>query len=122
MLYSLLADLVVLLHFSFVVFAVLGGLLVLRWLRCMWLHLPAAVWAALIEFQGWICPLTNLENSLRRAAGQRGYESGFVEHYLVPILYPADLNSGVQIVLGLFVIVVNVAIYAVAFRKRLVRR
>ena len=118
MLYSLLADLVVLLHFSFVVFAVLGGLLVLRWFACIWLHLPAAIWAALIEFQGWICPLTHLENWLRRAAGQSGYETGFVEHYVVPILYPADLNSGVQIVLGLFVIVINVVIYAAVFRKR----
>ena len=119
MLYSLLADLVVLLHFAFVLWAVLGGLFVLRWLGCIWLHLPAAVWAALIEFQGWICPLTHLESRLRQAAGQCHYDSGFVEHYLVPILYPAELSGGVQVILGLFVVVINLAIYIAVFKKRL---
>ncbi len=118
MIYSLLADLAVLLHFSFVLFVVLGGFLVLRRFRYIWLHLPAAVWGALIEFQGWICPLTHLENRWRRAAGERGYEGGFIEHYLMPVLYPDGLTHNVQIVLGLLVIAINVAIYAGVFVKR----
>ncbi len=118
MIYSLLADLAVLLHFCFVLFVVLGGLLALRWFRYVWLHLPAAVWGALIEFQDWICPLTHLENRWRRAAGDRGYEGGFVEHYLMPVLYPDGLTRNVQIVLGLLVIAINVAIYARVFVKR----
>ena len=115
----LLADLAVLLHFCFVLFVALGGFLVLRWFRYVWLHLPAAVWGALIEFQGWICPLTHLENRWRRAAGERGYEGGFVEHYLMAVLYPDGLTRTVQIVLGLLVIAINVAIYARVFFKRL---
>ena len=118
MIYSLLADLAVLLHFSFVLFVVLGGFLVLRRSRYIWLHLPAAVWGALIEFQGWICPLTHLENRWRRAAGERGYEGGFIEHYLMPVLYPDGLTQNVQMVLGLLVIAINVAIYVGVFVKR----
>ena len=118
MIYSLLADLAVLLHFSFVLFVVLGGFLVLRRARYIWLHLPAAVWGALIEFQGWICPLTHLENRWRRAAGERGYEGGFIEHYLMPVLYPDGLTRKVQILLGLLVIAINVTIYARVFVKR----
>jgi len=117
MIYSLLADLAVLLHFCFVLFVVLGGFLVLRRFRYIWLHLPAAVWGALIEFQGWICPLTHLENRWRRDAGESGYEGGFVEHYLLPVLYPDGLTRRVQIVLGLLVIAINVAIYVKVFVK-----
>ncbi len=118
MIYFLFADLAVLLHFCFVLFVVLGGFLVLRWFRYAWLHLPVAAWGALIEFQGWICPLTRLENRWRRAAGERGYEGGFVEHYLMPVLYPDGLTRKVQILLGLLVIAINVAIYARVFVKR----
>ena len=118
MIYSLLADLAVVLHFCFVLFVVLGGFLVLRWFRYVWLHLPVAAWGALIEFQGWICPLTHLENRWRRAAGERGYEGGFVEHYLMPVLYPDGLTRKVQILLGLLVIAINAAIYARVFVKR----
>ncbi len=118
MIYSLFADLAVLLHFCFVLFVALGGFLVLRWFRYVWLHLPVAAWGALIEFQGWICPLTHLENRWRRAAGERGYDGGFVEHYLMPVLYPDGLTRKVQILLGLLVIAINVAIYARVFVKR----
>ncbi|MGD8699270.1 MAG: DUF2784 domain-containing protein, partial [Gemmatimonadales bacterium] len=105
MIYRLLADLVVLVHLAFVVFAVAGAVLVLRWRWVLWLHLPAVVWAALIEFAGWICPLTPLENRLRILSGGAGYRGGFIEHYLLPILYPSGLTRGVQVMLGSFVIV-----------------
>ncbi len=109
--YGVLADAVVVLHPGFVIFVVLGGLLVLRWRWVMWLHLPAAAWGALIEFAGWICPLTPLEKWLRREGGLGGYEGGFVEHYILPLLYPSALTRNVQLVLGAGVIVVNLLIY-----------
>jgi hypothetical protein len=107
----MLADLVVVLHFLFVLFVVFGGLLVLRWPKVAYVHLPIAVYGVLIEFVGWVCPLTPLEKRLRESAGQQGYEGGFVEHYILPVLYPEELTRGVQLVLGLVVIGVNVAIY-----------
>ncbi|UDM50573.1 DUF2784 domain-containing protein [Cupriavidus sp. MP-37] len=113
-----LADLVVIAHALFIVFVVAGGLLVLRWPRAAWVHLPAAVWGVLIEWAGWICPLTPLENTLRRAAGQAGYSGGFVERYLLPLIYPAGLTPAVQLWLGMVVLVVNVAIYALWWRRR----
>lgn len=109
--YRVLADLVVVIHLAFVLFAVLGGFLVLRWKRCVWLHLPAVVWAALIEFAGWVCPLTPLENWLRERGGAFAYQSSFIEHYILPILYPSVLTRPLQIFLGLFVLGVNVGIY-----------
>jgi hypothetical protein len=112
-----LADVVVGLHFGFVLFVLLGGLLVLRWPRVAWFHLPAAVWGALIEFAGWVCPLTPLENRLRRASGTAEYGGGFVEHYLLPVLYPVGLTRGVQYILGATVVVVNLAVYWWVFRR-----
>ena len=114
----MLADLIVLIHFAFVLFVVFGGLLVLRWPRVMYLHLPAALWGAFIELAGGICPLTPLENSLRRSAGGAGYEGGFVEHYIMPVLYPAGLTRGVQLTLGMLVIAINVVIYAWVLARR----
>ena len=116
--FGLLADLVVGLHFLFVVFVVIGGLLVLRWRWMMWLHLPAAVWGALIEFRGWICPLTPLEKSLRARAGDAGYEGGFIDHYLLPVLYPGALTREIQVMLGVLVIVANFAIYWLVMRRK----
>jgi hypothetical protein len=113
---GILAGVVVGLHLAFVLFVVLGGFLVLRWPRLAWLHLPAAVWGALIEFAGWVCPLTPLENQLRRAAGTAEYAGGFVEHYLLPVLYPAGLTRGTQYVLGAAVVGVNAAVYWWVFR------
>jgi len=115
--YGLLAEAVVLLHFGFVLFVVFGGLLALRWRRVMWLHLPAAVWGALIEFAGWICPLTPLEHWLRREGGLAGYQGGFVEHYILPVLYPHSLNREVQLVLGAFVVILNLAVYGLVWRQ-----
>jgi hypothetical protein len=113
-----LADLVVVLHLGFIVFVVLGGLLVLRWPRLAWVHLPCAIWGALIELAGWICPLTPLENRLREMAGQGGYRGGFVEHYLIPVVYPAGLTPRLQLVLGLGVTAVNAVVYAIWHRRR----
>ena len=110
--YRLLADLVVLIHLLFVVFTVAGGLLVIKWRRLLWLHLIAVAWAVMVEFSGWICPLTPLENWLREKAGESAYRSDFIAHYLLPVLYPARLTRELQIALGLVVILVNLAIYS----------
>ena len=110
--YRLLAEGVVLLHAAFVVFAVAGGLLVLRWRRAAWLHLPAAAWAAGIEFGGCFCPLTTLENYLWDRGGASPYTGGFVEHYIVPVLYPEDLTRGLQVAIGAGVLAVNLGVYA----------
>jgi hypothetical protein len=118
MTYRILADIVVGVHALFVVFVLAGGLLALRWPWVAGVHLPAAVWGSLIELKGWICPLTPLEKSLRASAGQAGYPGGFIEHYVLPALYPAGLTRGVQLVLGSLVIVVNLAVYAVLLRRR----
>ncbi len=117
MTYRIAADLVVLTHFMFVLFVVFGALLALRWPRVILLHLPAAVWGALIEFQGWICPLTPLENRLRSLGGQAGYAGGFVEHYLLPLLYPAGLTRTVQLTLAAAVVAVNGLLYALVWFK-----
>jgi uncharacterized protein DUF2784 len=111
------ADLVVVLHFGFVLFVVFGGLLVLWWPRVAYLHVPAAIWGALIEFTGWICPLTPLENALRARAGQAGYQGGFVEHYILPALYPTALTRKIQLLLGAIVLLLNLAIYAYVLRR-----
>jgi hypothetical protein len=112
MLYRLAADLLVGGHFSFIVFVLGGGYLAWRWRWVVWLHVPAAAWGALIEFAGWICPLTPWEVALRRHAGEAGYAGGFIEHYLIPIVYPAGLTPATQVVLGILVIAVNVVAYA----------
>jgi len=114
----LLADLIVLLHFAFVAFVVAGGMLALRWPRAAWLHLPAAAWGAAIEFFGWICPLTPLENALRQASGAGVYGGDFVARYLLPILYPAGLTTDVQLLLGIGVVAVNAAIYGWVLLRR----
>lgn len=116
MLYRILADILVILHLAFVCFVVLGGLLVLRRRRWAWVHLPAAVWGALVEFMGWICPLTPQEVRLRMLGGEGGYTGGFVENYLIPLLYPGNLTQGHQVVLGLFVVALNIFFYGLAFR------
>lgn len=125
MTWALLADAIVVVHLTFVAFVVLGGLMVWRWPRLAWLHVPAAVWGALVEFRGWVCPLTPLEVSWRLRAGQAGYSGDFVEQYLLPMLYPEGLTRDIQIALGVFVVVVNVAVYGglmVRARRRSARR
>jgi hypothetical protein len=116
--YRALADLVLVVHLAFVLFVVLGGLLALRWPRVACVHVPVALYGALIEFAGFVCPLTPLENSLRRRGGEAGYEGGFIEHYVTATLYPTGLTREVQLGLGVAVLAINGAIYAVWLRRR----
>jgi hypothetical protein len=110
---------VVAIHFAFVVFVVIGGLLVLAWPRLIWVHVPAVLWGVLVEFTGWICPLTPLENRLREQAGQRQYEGDFIARYILPVLYPEGLTRKTQFILGGVALAINIAIYAViAVRHR----
>ena len=121
--YLLLSDMVVVIHFAFVIFVVAGGLLL--WLRwwLVFVHLPAIVWGALVEFTHWICPLTYLEDRLREQAGVAAYRGDFVTHYLLPILYPAHLTAHIQLALGSLVIIINIVIYAALLsRWRKIRR
>ncbi len=117
MTYRLLADLVVLIHGGFVLFAVLGGLLVLKRPRWAWLHLPAFLWAGLIELAGGVCPLTPLENRLRAMGGQEVYQGEFIDRYVMPLLYPDGLTQGCQTLLGSFVLVLNAAMYAFLWHR-----
>jgi hypothetical protein len=119
MLYSVAANLLMIVHLLFVLFVILGGLLLFRWPRFAFVHLPAAAWGAIIEFNNWVCPLTPLEQSMRRAAGEQGYSGGFIEHYLLPVLYPTGLTPNLQIILGSVVVLVNLFIYGwLLWRKR----
>ena len=112
-----LADAALVLHLAFIVFAVAGALLALRWRWVVALHLPALAWAALVEFEGWTCPLTPLENRWRMAGGAAGYRGGFIEHYLVPLIYPDALTPQLQWWLGGGLLAVNALAYALVFRR-----
>lgn len=118
MLERVLADVVVAAHFTFVAFVVLGGLLVLRWPRAAWVHVPAALWGVVVITFGLICPLTPLEQSLRRAGGESGYAGSFIDRYLVPVLYPRELTRSDQVALGLGTAALNLLIYGTALRRR----
>ena len=111
MLLRLAADAVLVFHLAFIVFALLGGLLAIRWRWMVWLHLPAAGWGFFVEVTGRICPLTPLENMLREQAGSSGFSGGFVAHYLVPLIYPAGLTPDIQWLLAGVVVAVNLAVY-----------
>ena len=113
MIYRLGADAVVVLHLGFVAFVVFGGLLVWKYSRVAWVHVPCALWGAGIEVAGAVCPLTYLEVALRQRAGELGYEAGFIEHYVVPILYPQGLTRTLQFAMAGAVIVINVLIYGI---------
>jgi hypothetical protein len=115
MTYRLLADVLVAIHFAFILFVLFGGLLALHRRGWALLHLPAVAWAAWTEFTGTICPLTPWEQSLRRAAGDAGYAGGFIDHYLVPVIYPSGLTPRVQLVLGAFVVALTLAVYGVVW-------
>ena len=118
MMFGLIADAIALLHFAFVLFVVLGVLIVMRWPRIAWLHVPAALWAALVEIAGWYCPLTPLERNYRLLADEIAYSGDFVANYILPMLYPSGLTRGIQISLGVAVIVGNgLAYWLVARRK-----
>jgi hypothetical protein len=116
--FHLWADMVVLLHASFVLFVLLGGLAVLRWQRLAWFHLPAVLWGAAIELGGWICPLTYLENHLRKMGGGAGYGVTFIERYLEPLLYPLGLTRHTQLVFGVSALLINLAVYTLLWSQR----
>ncbi|PKN38300.1 MAG: DUF2784 domain-containing protein [Deltaproteobacteria bacterium HGW-Deltaproteobacteria-2] len=115
--YNLFADAIILAHFLFIAFVMCGGLLVIRQPRIAFVHLPAALWGAAVEIFGWICPLTPLENHFRNLAGNYQYSGDFILRYLVPVIYPENLTSTIQTVLGISVIVINVFVYTIAIRK-----
>ncbi len=117
MLYRVGADAVVSVHLLFILFVLFGGLLVLRWRWLAALHLPAVTWGAMVEFLHLYCPLTPLENRLRQAAGQQGYDGGFIEHYLIPLIYPRGLTADMQLVFGSVVLVLNVTVYVIVIRR-----
>ncbi len=114
-----LADLTIIAHALFIVFVILGGLFVLKWPKVMWLHIPCAIYGALIEFFGWICPLTYLENYLRHMANADTYQTSFVQQYLLPIIYPTGLTTDIQLILGSLVILVNSVIYFFVWKIRI---
>lgn len=117
--YQILADVTVILHLFFILFVILGGLLLLRWPKLLWLHLPALCWGVAIEVFGWICPLTPLENWLRlKSYHSAPYETDFVEHYLIPIIYPQSLSRQLQMGLSLGVIIINALVYGLVLRNR----
>jgi hypothetical protein len=111
MIYHALSNLVLIAHLAFVLFVVLGGFLVLNWRSLAWLHVPAFLWGVLIELAGWVCPLTPLENWLREKGGELVYRADFIEHYILPLLYPATLTRRSQIFMGLLVLSVNLGFY-----------
>lgn len=111
MIYRIVADFLVILHLVFICFVIAGGLMVIKWRWIIFLHIPAAIWGILIEFYGWICPLTPWEQQLRYAGGQAGYSGGFIDHYIIPVIYPTDFTSELQVTLGIFVFLVNIIIY-----------
>jgi len=111
MLYALGADILLIIHLGFIVFVVLGGFLLLKWHWLIFVHFPAVLWGVMLEFQGWICPLTPLEQTLRQIGGQQGYTGGFIQHYLLPLIYPPALEGDIQFILGMLLILINVIIY-----------
>jgi len=117
-----LTDLVVIVHALFIVFVILGGLSLIARRYLIVVHLPAAIWASLMSFMGWTCPLTPLENYLRNAAGADGYTGGFVEHYLMPVIYPVGITANIHIILGILVVLLNISIYAFVYHKYRVKR
>jgi len=117
--YTLLADAVIVIHLLFIAFVVAGGLVVLYRPKVAFLHLPAAFWGAFIEFSGWICPLTPLENHLRQLVGESAYSGDFVDRYLIPVIYPAGLTNQIQNILGAFVVAINLVFYFFAIRRHL---
>jgi len=120
--YRFLADAIVVVHFLFILFVIAGGMLVLRRPRLAILHLPAVIWGATVELCGWGCPLTPLENYFRRLSGDYGYSVDFVEHYLIPLIYPENLTVEIQYILGGAVIVVNLIFYFIIWRSKRIKR
>ncbi len=122
MLYSILSRLIVLLHFAFILFVLFGALLVLKWPKIVWVHIPLALWGIIVEYFNFICPLTPWENNFRRLASSTVYKSGFIEHYIIPLMYPEGLSRNLQFILGSLVVIINLLIYGFiiyrSFRNR----
>jgi small-conductance mechanosensitive channel len=117
LLYQLGADLLVIIHLAFIVFVIVGSIAVLRWPWLVLLHIPAAIWGAVVVINGWLCPLTPWENSLRHLAGLEGYSGGFIEYYIIPLIYPMDITHNTQVLIGVIMVVVNLFLYGfVIFR------
>ena len=117
MFFALAADLLIIVHLGFIGFVILGGFMLLKWRWLIFVHLPAVLWGVLLEFQGWICPLTPLEQALRRMSGQQGYTGGFIQHYILPVIYPPALDLDIQLILGVLLILINIIIYLWVFLK-----
>ena len=118
MIVRMATDIVVLIHLAFIIFVAAGGVMVLRWPRLAWFHLPAVFWGALVELAGWTCPLTPLENSLRTATGGAAYSGGFIDRYIMPIVYPEGLTRTAQVSLGVAVLTINLIIYVIFVLRR----
>lgn len=117
-LYLFAADIVLLLHFAFILFVLAGGILVFRWHWLIWFHIPAALWGAVVVIAGWICPLTPVENMLRQAGGGQSYSGSFIERYLFPVIYPSGLDRETFIAMGVTVVVINLVVYTMFFFKK----
>ncbi len=122
MLYSILSRLIVLLHFAFILFVLFGALLVLKWPKIAWLHVPLALWGIIVEYFNFICPLTPWENHFRKLAGSTVYESGFIAHYIIPLMYPEALSRNLQFILGSVVLLINCLIYGIRIRRLIIKR
>jgi hypothetical protein len=116
------ADAVVVIHFAFIAFVLIGGFLAWKWLRIAAVHVPCAAWGVMIEFRGWICPLTPLENALRQAAGDPGYSGGFIDRYIASLIYPEGLTPRMQVYLGIAVLALNLCAYSVLLTLRMKKR
>lgn len=119
LLYRIAAELLVLLHLFFIIFVLFGGLAVYKWHWLAWLHVPAAAWGAVVEYRSWVCPLTPWENQLRRMAGLEGYSEGFIEHYIIPIVYPPGITRETQLWLGAAVLLINVLVYGILLYRKM---
>ena len=118
MIYRILADLLVILHGLFILFVILGGLFVLKWRKLIWIHIPVALWGILVEYAGWICPLTPWENYYRQKAGMAIYQGDFVGHYILPLIYPEGLTHQTQLLLGSLVVLINGVVYFLYFLRK----
>jgi hypothetical protein len=116
--YNVLANVILLAHLLFIAFVICGGLLVIHWPRLAVVHLPAAVWGAVVEIFGWVCPLTPLENHFRQLTGGSSYSGDFIARYLLPVIYPENLTATMQQVFGGLVIIINLIFYTIAIQKQ----
>ena len=117
MIYRILADILVVLHGLFILYVLFGAFLNFKWPKMIWIHLPIMIWGVLVEYYHWICPLTPLENYFRQLAGEGGYEGGFIEHYIIPVIYPENLTPQFQVFFGSLVVILNLVVYGFYFYR-----